>query len=176
MNGTNDLSIDDINDVSLAETDGPRLYVQPNEPKSSNWLSWFLVAAIAFFAWNYYHNQVKPAPDDDKSVIIDEDDEQASPEPVIDTKGAWLVFVLENTTATADETLVLQGIDDDWGKSRGLKGVRRSDEEQEPGKSLVEYGIGRGVASPLMAIVRDKTPIKVSPFPKTKAEIEAFIK
>lgn len=176
MSATNDLSIDDINDVSLGETDAPLLLVQPSEPKSNPLWTYAIIALLCFVGWNLYQKHYAPAPDDDDTVIIDEDDNQPTPEPVIDTKGAWLVFVLENTTATADQTLLLQGIDDDWGKSRGLKGVRRSDEEQDPGKSLVEYGIGRGVASPLMAIVKDKTPIKVAPLPKTKAEIEAFIK
>jgi hypothetical protein len=183
MSATNDLSIDDINDVSLAETDAPLLFVPPNEPKSNSLWTYAIIALLCFVGWTQYQKRYTPAPDDD-TIIIDEDkrnspdpNPQPTPQPVVDFKGATVYFINEKPASTASEIEVIQyGSSDSFIKSRGFKDFRWWDDDQEEAKLIVDHAVSKNIPPPFIAIIRNKDVLKIAPLPKSITDLEAFVR
>lgn len=150
--------------------------VQVNVPsKQPSWLLIAIVAVCAYLYWTRQQPQPSPQPDD-QTIVVD-DDTQPQPQPTpVDLKGSTLVFVLENTSPTANQTEVMLSVNTQELRSRGFEGFRRYDEEQAEVQSLVEHAVSKNTPSPFVVLMRDKKCIKLAPFPKSPAELEAFLR
>lgn len=174
----NDFAVDDVNVDLGVETDGKPLYVSTEPPKQTN--TWLVLAIGILIAFFWYNSQQKaaPVPDDGDIVIVDDDKKNPTPAPT-DLTGATLLYVLENTAPSVAQTELMMAVTTDYLQSTyKMAGFRRYDEEQEQGKQVVAYAVGRGVdpTAGLVAIVKDKQIVKVAPWPKDKPALEAFLK
>ena len=131
-------------------------------PSRPPWLLLAVVLLVAWMFWSGRNPQPQPNPDD-QTIIID-DDQPPKPD-VISIDGGWLVFVLEKTSPTADQSEVLtDGAFFDSLKSKGMIGHRTYDDEQIEAKPLIDWAVGRGLAPPLVFVVKDKQPKKAVAF------------
>jgi hypothetical protein len=163
--------------IDLTE-DSPSQQSVATNPKQQP--PWLLIAIIAIAGWLYFsRQQSSPDPNpDDQSVIVDDESQpnpQPSPTPV-DLRGATLVFVLENIAPSDQQTEVMLSVTTESLKARGMAGFRRYDEEQSEAQSLVELAVSKNTPSPFVALVRDKQCLRLASFPKSKAELEAFLR
>lgn len=152
----------------------------PQTTKRTNGLPWWvpIAAIIAVWFWfTYQANRLDPAPlPDDQSVVVDDDDKQ-SPQPVpVNLKDSTLIFVYEGTAPTASQVEVMTSITSASLQARGMKGFRKYDQQQNEVTALVDYAVSKNTPPPFIALVRDKQPIKLSSFPSSPTDLEAFLK
>lgn len=152
--------------------------VQVNVPaKGIPW--WVLVAIVAaVLLWlNYEGPRPEPSPQPDDQVVVIDDDKQPEPQPAVtDLKDATLIFVYERMTPSASQVMVVTSVTTEGLQARGMKGFRPYDKDQSEVKALVDYAVAKNTPPPFVALVRNKEPIKLAPFPASPAELEAFLK
>ncbi len=65
-------------------------------------------------------------------------------------------------------------------KQRGFAGFRRYDDDQAEVQPLVEYAVSKNTPAPFVALVRKGASgtdvLKLASFPKSAAELEAFLR
>jgi hypothetical protein len=152
--------------------------VQVNVPsKQPNWL---IIIALAVLAYLYFQSrQPEPAPQpDDQTVIVDDDKQSPQPAPTpVDLKGATLVFVLENLSPTVEQLEVMLSVTNEGlQKKHGMAGFVRYDEEQPEVQALIDFAVSKNTPSPFVALMRNKECIRLASFPRTPAELEAFLR
>lgn len=143
--------------------DGSSLAIdRDTTPQPRKQTDWLLIAIIVMAGWWWMSNQTGPSPGpnpDDQTIIEDGD---SSP---INVDGCSMVFVFEKTSPTAEQSALLNDFAFfDGLKSQGMKSYATFDDEQPEAKPYIEYANGRGLASPLVAIVKDKAITKAGPF------------
>lgn len=151
---------------------------QPS-PKAAGLPWWVPVAAIigVWFWFTYQASRPDPAPQPDDQSIVIEDDTQPSPQPITtDLKDSTLIYVYEGTAPTASQVEVMASKTTVELQARGMKGFRKYDQQQSEVVALVDYAVSKNTPPPFIALVRNKEPIKLAPFPASPAELEAFLK
>lgn len=125
---------------------------------------WLLIAVVMIAGWLFVsgRNEPTPTPDpDDQTIVIDDDQQNDG----VSIDGGWLVFVLEKTAPTADQSEVLtDSAFFDSLKSKGMVGHRSYDDEQAEAKPLIDWAVGRGLAPPLVAIIKNKQILQAVTF------------
>lgn len=149
--------------------------------KPKQQVPWLLIAVIVIAGYLYFSKQApSPSPNpDDQTIIVDDENQpspQPQPQPSIDLKDATLVFVLEAIAPTAEQTNVMLSVTTQSLQARGMKGFRRYDEEQPEVQELVDLAVSKNTPSPFVAILKDKAILRLASFPKTPAELEAFLR
>jgi hypothetical protein len=84
--------------------------------------------------------------------------------------------VLEGTAPTAEQTEVMLSVTTQSLQARGMKGFRRYDDDQPEVEKLVSFAVSKNTPSPFVALMRNKEPIRLAPFPKTPQELQAFLR
>jgi len=154
-------------EFDVGDGNDPLVIPSKSESKQPNWL---LVAIIVAAGWWFITNQSdsSPHPQPDDQSIIDGGDSVP-----INIDGCSIVLVFEKTAPTADQSELLTDFAffDDL-KSQGMQTYATFDEEQPEAKPYVDYANGRGLAPPMIAIVRDKQIQRAGPFTSRQSVME----
>lgn len=178
MSDANDLTVDGLKEDFDVSIDGQASIPLGNQSTGPSWQTVVLVLVIAFFAWQYFDSP-KPSPNPHDDTIIVDDEKQPKPDPdnVVDYSGATIYFINEKPATSADEKMVIaHGTSDAFIASRKLEGFRWWDEEQDEAKAIVDHAVAKNTPPPIVALIRDKTVLRLAPIPKTVAELEALLK
>jgi hypothetical protein len=149
----------------------------PTPPRKQ--IPWMLIAVIAFAGYLFWVDRRSAPPQPDDQTIVDGDTRpNPAPQPTpANLKDTTLVFVVEALTTSAEQMDVMLSVTNDGLRSKyGMEGFRRYDDDQAEVQKLIEFAVAKNTPPPFVALMKDKQPIKLAPFPKTPLDLEAFLR
>lgn len=118
-----------------------------------NFIWWFLVFGMSSHDFSNPDNGDRKHDHKKQAVVVEE--------------GAYLVFVLENQTATDEQTLVMREAQN-YVDRNGMKGWRRWDKDSEEAQQYVDYAAKIGIDPPFICLVTDSRITNARTFPTLK--------